>query len=45
MFGSVFLEVAIGISFIYFLLSLVCTTLNEMLSQILGMRAKNLELG
>jgi hypothetical protein len=45
MFGSAFLEVAIGISFIYVLLSLVCTTLNEMLSQVLGMRAKNLELG
>jgi hypothetical protein len=45
MFGSVFMEVAIGISFIYVLLSLVCTTLNEMLSQILSMRAKNLELG
>lgn len=45
MFGSAFLEVAIGITFIYVLLSLVCTTLNEMLSQILGMRAKNLELG
>ena len=45
MFGSAFMEVAIGITFIYVLLSLVCTTLNEMLSQILGMRAKNLEDG
>jgi hypothetical protein len=45
MFGSAFLEVVIGVSFVYFLLSLVCTALNEMLSQILGLRARNLEIG
>jgi hypothetical protein len=45
MFGSAVLEVVIGISFVYFLLSLVCTALNEMLSQILGLRARNLEIG
>lgn len=45
MFGSAFLDVVIGISFVYFLLSLVCTALNEMLSQVLGLRARNLEIG
>lgn len=45
MFGSAFLEAAIGIRFIYMLLSLVCTTLNEMISQILSMRTKTLESG
>lgn len=45
MFGSQILEVAIGIVFIYLLLSLICSALNEFVSRIFSMRAKNLEKG
>ncbi len=39
MFGLPILEVAIGLSFVYLLLALVCTTLNETLAGITGRRA------
>jgi len=45
MFGSQILEVAIGIVFIYLLLSIICSALNELVSRIFSMRAKNLEQG
>jgi hypothetical protein len=45
MFGSAIIEVAIGIIFLYMLLSLVCSSLNELLSQVFKLRAKNLEKG
>lgn len=45
MFGSQMLEIVIGIVFVYLLLSLICSALNEMISRILSMRAKNLEEG
>jgi len=43
MFGSSTLEIAIGISFLYLLLSLVCTTVNEILEIFLKSRARLLE--
>lgn len=45
MFNSTTLEVAIGMAFIYLLLSLFCTAFNEAIASILGSRAKNLEKG
>lgn len=42
MFGSSTLEVAIGVIFIYLLLSLVCTAINEFISTLTNMRGKNL---
>jgi len=45
MFGSIALEVAIGIVFVYLLLSLVCSALNEMIEAALRNRAKDLEKG
>ncbi len=45
MFGSQILDVVIGIVFIYLLLSLICSALNEFVSRIFSMRAKNLEQG
>jgi hypothetical protein len=45
MFNSTTLEVAIGMAFIYLLLSLFCTALNEAVASIFGSRAKNLERG
>lgn len=39
------LEVAIGVSFIYLLLALMCTTANEMIAGWLNARAKTLEQG
>jgi hypothetical protein len=44
MFGSTVLEVAIGLVFIYCLYSLLTTTINEIISSILGLRGKKLEL-
>ena len=43
MFGSDFIEVAISLAFIYLLLSLVCTALNEMIAQLLKLRAETLK--
>jgi hypothetical protein len=45
MLNSTTLEVAIGMAFVYLILSLFCTALNEAIAGILGSRAKNLEKG
>src|SRR6266516_1343653 len=46
MFGSNILEVAIGLVFVYLLLSLLCSTLNEFeITRFLALRAKTLEDG
>ncbi len=42
MFGSTVLEIAVGLVFIYLVLSLVCTSVNEYIAQMLGLRAENL---
>ncbi len=42
-FGSAILEVAIGIIFLYFVLSVVCSSLTELVSSILAWRARDLE--
>ena len=43
MFGSEILEVAVGLIFVYWLLSLICSTVNEGISAVLSTRAKDLE--
>jgi hypothetical protein len=45
MFGSQILEVAIGIVFVYLLLSLICSTLSELISRAFAMRSNNLDSG
>jgi hypothetical protein len=45
MFGSVILEVAIGLVFIYLLLSLVCSAAKEVLEALMKKRAIDLERG
>lgn len=45
MFGSAILDVAIGLTFIYLVLSLVVTALNEFLAALLHSRGKFLERG
>lgn len=45
MFGSTFLDVAIGITFIYLFLSLIGTAITEAIASFMNMRAKNLEEG
>lgn len=45
MFGSVILDVAIGVVLVYLLLSLACSSLNEFISGIFSFRSKNLEMG
>jgi hypothetical protein len=45
MFGSVILEVAIGVVFIYLLLGLICSVLNEWIAGIFALRARTLEAG
>lgn len=45
MFGSVILEMAIGMVFIYLLLSLICSGAKEFISNIFSLRSKNLEVG
>ena len=45
MFGSFILDVAIGMAFIYLLLSLVASGVNEILASIVQSRAANLERG
>jgi hypothetical protein len=45
MFGSNVLEVAIGIVFIYLLLSLICSAVNEWIASVLNQRGKNLFKG
>jgi hypothetical protein len=41
-FGSTILEVAIGLIFIYMVLGLICTSVNEYIAQMLSLRADNL---
>ena len=43
--GFAFLDVAIGLTFIYLLLSLICSSVNELISAILKARADFLERG
>jgi hypothetical protein len=45
MFGSEILEVAIGIVFVYLLLSLICTAITELIAQAIAWRSKTLEEG
>jgi hypothetical protein len=45
MFGSQAIEVAIGLVFVYLVLSLVCSAIKEGLAGALGMRARTLEEG
>jgi hypothetical protein len=45
MFNSTVLDVAIGLAFVYLLLGLMCTTVNEWIAGMLKRRAKNLEEG
>src|SRR5712671_1210387 len=45
MFGLPILEVAIGLSFVYLLLALICTTLNETIAGLTARRAGILEKG
>lgn len=45
MFGSTILEVAIGMVFVYLLLSLICSALNELIEAKLKLRARDLEKG
>jgi hypothetical protein len=42
MFNSNSLEIAIGLTFVYLVLSLLCSTINELIENILRNRAKNL---
>jgi len=45
MFGSQMLEVAIGLAIVYLLLSLTCSAFTELISNLLALRARNLEEG
>jgi len=45
MFGSVVLDVAIGMAFVYLLLSLIASVIQEMLSAFMQLRSANLERG
>src|SRR5258706_1020707 len=45
MFATPLLDVAIGLSFVYLLLGLICTTVNEMISGWFKTRAEFLEKG
>jgi len=45
MFGSSILEVAIGLVFVYLLVSLICTAANELISSLITWRARNLAEG
>jgi len=45
MFGSTILDVAIGMVFVYLLISLICSSLNELIEAKLKYRAKDLEKG
>jgi hypothetical protein len=44
-FNSIVLDVAIGMAFVYLLLSLLCSAAAEVIAGVLGLRAKNLEAG
>jgi hypothetical protein len=45
MLNSSILDIAMGMVFLFVLISLLCSTINEMVAQFLCMRAKNLEAG
>lgn len=45
MFNSTILDVMVGLAFVYLLLALICTTVNEWLSGIMKTRGKMLEKG
>ena len=45
MFGSTILDVAAGIVLVYFVLSLICTTLVEWVARFMSLRADTLEMG
>lgn len=45
MFGSTVLEIAIGIAFVYLLVSLIITAANELIASLLKWRAKTLKRG
>ena len=45
MFGSTILEIAIGLIFVYLLLGLICTTMNELFAMFGNSRAENLRQG
>lgn len=45
MFGSVILEIAIGLILVYLLLGLICTAINELMAQALQLRARTLADG
>lgn len=45
MFGSKVLEIGIGLAFVYLLLSLICSTLTELVARFLAMRSRNLQEG
>lgn len=45
MFGSSILETVIGLVFVYFIMSLLCSALNEWVARIFAMRARTLEAG
>jgi len=45
MFGSQILDVVFGLIFVFWLLSLICLTLNEWIARIFALRSKTLEAG
>ncbi len=45
MFGSTVLDIAIGLAFLYLLLALICTTVNELIESFIKKRATDLERG
>lgn len=45
MFGSAFVEVGIGLISVYVFLSLLCSGLNELMAQVLGLRTRTLKEG
>jgi hypothetical protein len=45
LFNSTVLDVAVGLMFVYLLLALLCTTVNEWIAGLLGTRSKLLEKG
>ena len=45
MFGSVALDVVVGVVFVYLLLSIICTAANEMIASLLSLRGRTLAKG
>lgn len=45
MFGSTIIEVGIGLVFVYFLLSVICSNINDVIARWLNWRSKDLEQG